>query len=191
MKYLKLAVIALFVLFSVNNTNAQEENNKWAISLGVNVVDFFPNGSDIGQRFEDFTGTGDWNMMSSISSLTVERYLSNGFSLQLAGGINQITNIDANGDTDDFYYSLGLNVKYDLNNLVGDTGWFDPFVYLGANYVNVASLGEAMLGLGGGFNVWVSDSLGFAFQTGGNYNFADKVRNHLQSSLGVVFKFGE
>lgn len=188
MKYLNLVIIALFVLFSISNANAQEENKKWAISLGVNVVDFFPNGSDIGQRFEDFTGSGDWNIMNSLSSLTLERSLNKGFSLQLAGAVNQITHIDVNGDADDFYYSLGLNVKYDLNNLVGDTGWFDPFVYLGGNYVNVASLGELMLGLGGGFNVWISDNLGFAFHTGGNYNFADKVRNHLQSSLGVVFK---
>ena len=34
-----------------------------------------------------------------------------------------------------FTMLLMLNVKYDLNNLVGDTSqWFDPYVYLGGGY---------------------------------------------------------
>ena len=39
MKNLKLAVIALFTLVSTYNVNAQDSNNPWAISIGVNAVD--------------------------------------------------------------------------------------------------------------------------------------------------------
>ena len=39
MKNIKLAVIALFTLVATYNVNAQDSNNPWAISIGVNVVD--------------------------------------------------------------------------------------------------------------------------------------------------------
>jgi len=39
MKNIKLAVIALFTLVSTYNVNAQDSNNPWAISIGVNAVD--------------------------------------------------------------------------------------------------------------------------------------------------------
>ena len=41
MKRLKLAVIALFTLVTVSNVSAQDENNPWAVSFGMNAVDFY------------------------------------------------------------------------------------------------------------------------------------------------------
>ena len=38
MKNIKLAVIALFTLVSTYNVNAQDSNNPWAISIGVNAM---------------------------------------------------------------------------------------------------------------------------------------------------------
>ncbi|MDP4599868.1 MAG: OmpA family protein, partial [Polaribacter sp.] len=93
-------------------------------------------------------------------------------------------------DSDALYYSLGANVKYDLNNLVGETGWFDPFVYLGGNFVSFDSNSEGMLNVGVGFNAWFNDAIGVTFQTGTNKGFSDQVTSHYQSSLGVVVKFG-
>ena len=37
---------------------------------------------------------------------------------------------------DELYWAIDANVKYDLNNLFGDTSWFDPYVYLGGGYTN-------------------------------------------------------
>ena len=190
MKRLKLAVIAVFALVMVSNINAQDENNPWAIGFGVNIVDFYTPGASIGDNLKDHLGNSDWNFLPSISRLTAEKYLNKGFSLQFAGSLNKIDHMFTEGDVDELYYSLGLNVKYDLNNLFGDTGWWDPFVGLGGNYVSVGDMKEGMLTTSAGFNVWFNDNLGLNFTTQSNFGFADKVQDHIQSSLGLVIKFG-
>ncbi len=190
MKRLRLAVIALFALMTVSNVNAQDENNPWAIGFGTNVVDFFQPNTDFSQDLEDYIGSSDWNFLPSISRITAEKYLDRGFSLQFAGSLNQIEEMNVEGDSDFLYYSLGLNVKYDLNHLFGNTGWFDPFVYLGGDYVSIDSEGEGMLNTGLGFNVWFNENIGLQFQSGAKYGFADKIQNHIQSSLGVNIRFG-
>ena len=189
MKQLKLAVIALFTLVTVSNVSAQDENNPWAIGFGVNIVDFY-GVSDFSNQVKDLLGNSDWNFLPSISRITAEKYLDKGFSLQFAGSLNKISTEIAKDDSDALYYSLGANVKYDLNKLVGETGWFDPFVYLGGNFVSFDSNSEGMLNVGVGFNAWFNDAIGVTFQTGTNKNFTDEVRSHYQSSLGVVVKFG-
>ncbi|QVY64157.1 OmpA family protein [Polaribacter sp. Q13] len=190
MKRLKIAVIALFTLVTVGNVNAQDENNPWVVGFGVNVVDFY-NGDDFSDQLEDLVGNGDWNILPSISRITGEKYLDKGFSLQLAGSLNKIEKYKNSDDAVDFlYWAVDAIVKYDVNNLVGQTGWFDPYVYLGGGYTSVDSTGEGMLNVGLGFNTWFNENLGLNFQTGTKKGFSDNVRSHYQTSLGLVIKFG-
>ena len=189
MKRLKIAVIALFAFVAVSNVNAQDENNPWAVSVGVNIIDFY-NGDDFSDQVKDMLGNSDWNFLPSISRISAEKYLDKGFTLQLAGSLNKIETLRAKDDSDFMYYNIGANVKYDVNNLIGETGWFDPFVYLGGAYVSADSEGEGMINGGLGFNAWFNDNLGLTFQTGTLKGFSDKVRAHYQSSLGLVIKFG-
>ena len=86
MKRLKIAVIALFALVTVANVNAQDSDNPWAISFGLNSVDF-RGGRSVKNLTKDYLGTGDWNTLPSISTLSVSKYLKDGFSLQLAGSV--------------------------------------------------------------------------------------------------------
>jgi OOP family OmpA-OmpF porin len=180
MKHLKMAVIALFALVAVSNVNAQDENNPWVVGFGTNIVDFS----------ESPVGESSWNFLPSISRFTAEKYLEKGFSLQFAGSLNKITTVSKEDDVDFLYYSLGANVKYDLNNLVGETSWFDPYVYLGGDFVSADSNSEGMLNVGAGFNTWFNDNIGLNFQTGAKKGFSDEVKTHFQSSLGLVVKFG-
>ena len=189
MKRLRIAVIALFALVMVSNANAQDSNNPWAVGFGVNLVDFY-NGSDFSEQIKDVLGNKDWNILPSISRITADKYLDKGFSLQLAGSINKITFLKSEDDSDFLYYSFGANVKYDLNNLFGETGWFDPFVYLGGSYVSADSQGEGMANIGFGFNTWLNQNLGLTFQHATITGFADKVNTHYQTSLGLSIKFG-
>ena len=48
MKYLKVALLALLLITGFSNVNAQDENNPWAIGVGVNAVDFYPPHSNAG-----------------------------------------------------------------------------------------------------------------------------------------------
>ena len=191
MKRLKIAVIALFALVAVSNINAQDENNPWVVGFGVNVVDFYLPDASITDNALDYIGNDDWNILPSISRISGEKYLDKGFSLQLSGSLNKIEIIDSSlNDFDFLYYSIDAIVKYDLNNLVGDTSWFDPYVYLGGGYVSVDGNGEGMVNTGVGFNTWFNDNLGLNFQTGSKFGFADDVVSHIQTSVGVVIKFG-
>jgi outer membrane protein OmpA-like peptidoglycan-associated protein len=190
MKRLKIAVIALFALIATSNVNAQDENNPWVVGFGMNIVDFY-GGDDFGDHVNDLFGSNDWNYVSSISRVSVEKYLEKGFTLQIAGTLNRITFDQVRDDSDFFYYSIGAAVKYDLNNLVGETSqWFDPYVYLGGDYVSANSTQEGMINLGVGFNTWFSDNLGLNFQHGTKKGFSDNVKTHYQTSLGLVVKFG-
>jgi len=189
MKHLKLAVIALFTLVTVSNVNAQDENNPWVVGFGINIVDVrIP--ITFGETLNDYIGSTDWNTLPSISRVSAEKYLEKGFTLQLAGSLNKITTVSSIDDSDFIYYAFDANVKYDLNNLFGETSWFDPYVYLGGGLTSMDSEKEIMMNAGIGFNLWVNDNLGFNFQSGAKRNFAGKVQDHFQHTFGVVIKFG-
>jgi hypothetical protein len=189
MKQLKLVMLALFALVTLGNVNAQDENNPWVIGFGLNTVDFY-NSSDFSDQINDLLGNKDWNVLPSISRISAEKYLADGFSLQLAGSMNKIESMTTKNDSDFFYFAIDANVKYDVNNLIGETAWFDPYVYLGGGYTSLDDSGEAMLNGGLGFNTWFNESVGLNFQTGTKKGFTSNVKAHYQTSLGLVIKFG-
>jgi len=191
MKKLKLAVLALFTLVAVSNVNAQDADNPWAFSLAVNAVDFdIHTGSD---QINDFLGMADWNISSSISKFTVEKYLDKGFTLQAAFSVNQLKDYGP-GAIDGKYFALDVNGKYDLNGLFGDTAWFDPYLLTGLSYTIVdfaaEDFSELMINVGYGFNFWLDDTVGITYQSMLKNNLSNKVENHWQHSIGVVFRFG-
>ncbi len=195
MKRLKLAVIALFALVTVSNVSAQDTNNPWAVTVGVNAVDVTGILPESTKFFEDFLGTGDWNLLPSISRVSAERFLSDGFTLQLAGSMNRITNVSVPNDADLTFYAVDANLKFDLDVLVdkifgGTTQYFNPFVYAGGAYVTLGEESEGMLNYGLGFNVWLSETVGLVYQGGTKEKFSDNIPTHFQHSLGVVVKFG-
>ena len=193
MKQIKLAMIALFTLMTVG-VSAQDSNNPWVVGFGVNAVDM-RGGRAFENLVKDGLGTADWNILPSISRISAEKYLNDGFTLQLAGSLNTIETGFDGKDVDYLYFAIDANVKYDLDPLVnmifnGTTQYFDPYVYLGGGYTSIDSEGTGMLNAGVGFNLWVNENLGLNFQTGAKHAFTDDVRDHFQHSIGLVFKFG-
>jgi outer membrane protein OmpA-like peptidoglycan-associated protein len=191
MKHLKLAMIALFTLVLVGSANAQDKNNPWVVGFGINSVDI-NDGGDVSNQFKDLFGSSDWNTLPSISRLSAEKYLEKGFTLQLAGALNKITTHLEKDDSDYLLWSVGALVKYDLNTLLGETGWFDPYVGVGGDYVQSAFDDESeLMGVGAlGFNVWFNDNIGLNFNHSNKLGFAKNVKSHYQNSLGIVIKFG-
>jgi len=91
MKILKIVVIALFTLSISGNVSAQDDNNPWVVGFGLNSVDMY-NGADTSDQFKDLFGSSDWNTLPSVSRISAEKYIEKGFTLQLAGTLNKITN---------------------------------------------------------------------------------------------------
>ncbi len=196
MKQVKLFMAAL-ALVAVFSANAQDKNNPWSIGLGVNVVDVRHYTTDMGVNFKDYIGPHDWNILPALSRITVGRYLDSGLSLQLAGSLNKITSLIDKDDSDRTYYSIDAMLNYDLNNLFGETGWFDPYIGLGADFHSLADIDNSAgtgtgLGVGGewGFNVWFNENIGLNFNSAYKHQFKPQGADVFQHYVGLVFKFG-
>jgi len=194
MKHLsKLLVVALLVV-GINNIHAQDENNPWQVSFGVNAVDVYPTGDFPGSSFgnEFFNATDHWNILPSLSYIGVSKYVGGGFSVGARGSINRI---DKWGDVevDDLsYYGLDGTIKYNfLKNTV-----IDPFVEIGGGYSWIDEIGAGNANGGIGFNVWFNDNIGLTVQTVYKHVFEDYADfqpaniTHFQHLVGLSIKFG-
>jgi outer membrane protein OmpA-like peptidoglycan-associated protein len=211
MKHLnKIAVAALMMLGL--STQAQDDNNKWAISFGVNAVDTRVSAAT---RLEDqlsqyFNAKDNWNILPSLSYVNVSRYVGSGFTFGVTGSVNRITKFvnprpfleggdyTVTNPGDLSYYAADAQLRYSLMNLIGSK-WFDPSVHLGGGYTwldDVASGGTVNGGLGVTF--WFVENVGLELKSTYKHSFDDRLErgmdgnmpSHMQHFAGLVFKFG-
>ena len=194
MKHLKVALLALLLITGFSNVNAQDNNNPWAIGFGVNAVDFYPTNSGLaghGGWLDEFSNADDhYNIVPSVTKLSVGRYLADGFSFQVAGTLNKITKIGDNEASDLSYFGVDGALNYDLNNLIGETAWFDPYASVGGGYTWLDEMGAGTFNGGLGFNIWFSDNLGLNIESKYKHTFDSNIVQHFQHSAGIVVKFG-
>jgi len=55
---------------------AQDENNPWVISLGVNAVDTYPVNTIDFVEIQDFYNPKNFNVLPTLTSLSVNRHIS-------------------------------------------------------------------------------------------------------------------
>ena len=188
MKNLSRLFFAMLLLLSFN-VKAQDSDNPWAIGIGINAVDFYPTGEDapLGGYFDEFFNYGDhYNVLPSLSSISVSRYLSDGFSLTVAGSLNKIEHYGDQSVDDLSYYGIDGTIKY--NFLKSST--FDPYLGVGGGYTWVDEIGAGTLNGTVGFNLWFSDNVGFSLQTSYKHAFEDYLSSHFQHTAGIIIKFG-
>jgi outer membrane protein OmpA-like peptidoglycan-associated protein len=194
MKHLKVAVLALLLITGFTNVNAQDKNNPWAIGIGTNAVDFYPTNPGIpghGSWFNEFGNANDhYNILPSISKLTVSRYLNDGFTFEVAGTLNRIKYDGDNSINNLAYYSVDGALKYDLNNLIGKTAWFDPYASVGGGYTWLGDMGTGTFNGGLGVNIWLSKNIGINVESKYKHTFDSNIVQHFQHSAGIIFKFG-
>ena len=196
-----LFVTVLLVCFST--TNAQDKNNPWAVSLGVNAVDPYPVGENLpqGDYFDEyFNVTDHWNILPSISRIAVSKYLSDGFTFTGSGALNRISKFGSNvnpvtgeettNKVDDLsYYSLDGMVSYSFMDLI-KSNKFDPYLGVGGGYTWLDDIGAGTLNGSLGVKYWVSENVAIEAQSTYKHSFEDYLPKHFQHSLGIVFKFG-
>jgi outer membrane protein OmpA-like peptidoglycan-associated protein len=173
MKHVKIALLALLLIVSYGTTNAQDKENPWMLTFGANAIDINGGDSDI----------------TIGPKMSLGRYLGKGFSLELASAVNEINRPWGSG-SDATFVGLDLNVKYDLNNAFGKTGWFDPFLFVGGGENWVGAEDGLGFNAGAGFNAWFSDHVGINV-TGGYKKVNTPVDfEMMQYSVGLAWKFG-
>ncbi len=198
MKNLSRLLFAMLLVLGYSNANAQDQNNPWQITIGVNAVDAYPSGDGglFSESFgeEYFNVTDHWNILPSLSTISVSKYLSDGFSFGLTGSLNKIdkwgdisTNPDVTNEVDDLsYYGLDGTIKYNFRE--GKT--FDPYAGLGGGYTWVDEVGAGTLNGTLGLNIWFGENIGLTIQTAYKHAFEDYLNSHFQHSAGLSIKFG-
>lgn len=183
-------MFAMLLVLVYSNANAQDKNNPWQITIGVNAVDAYPSGDGAPFSetvFSEYFNVGDhWNILPSLSSISVSKYLSDGFSFGVTGSINKI---DKWGDAsvDDLsYYAADGTIKYDF--LEGKT--IQPYLGIGGGYTWVDDIGAGTLNGTLGFNIWFSENIGLTVQSSYKHAFEDYLQTHFQHTAGISIKFG-
>ncbi len=184
MKKITLFFVLIFTA-ALSNLNAQDANNPWAIGFGANAI-HNPNNRT------DFLKTKQWNVIPSISKFSIARYLEDGFTFEVAGTLNEITKNNGTTIAAVTFVAVDGHIKYDINGLIGDTKWFDPYIFVGGGHTWVDNKGAGTFNAGAGMNLWVTNHIGFNFQTAGKRVFNNFIlnENHWQHSAGLVIKFG-
>ncbi|VAV82666.1 OmpA domain protein [hydrothermal vent metagenome] len=192
MKNLSRLMFALLLVIGYSNANAQDENNSWQFSFGVNVVDFYPTNQDapLGGYFDSFFDYKHYNIVTSLSTFTVSKYIGDDFSFGATGSIN---NIESFGDADleEGLSYIGVDgiIKYNLGSLL-NWNTFEPYLGIGGGYTWIDKIGAGTLNGTLGFNYWFSEHIGLTVQSTYKHSFEDYLVTHFQHSVGVSFKFG-
>ncbi|WP_296381836.1 OmpA family protein [Winogradskyella sp.] len=204
MKNLSRLFFVAVLLVSFSTSNAQDQNNPWAVAFGVNAVDFYPVGEDAprGDYFDEYFNAEDhWNILPSLSTVSVSRYLSDGFTFTATGSINRISKVGTNVDpvtgiqtgtaeVDDLsYFGIDGRVSYSFMDIV-KSKTIDPYLGVGGGYTWVDQIGAGTLNGTLGLNYWVSEKVGINVNSTYKHSFEDYLPKHFQHSVGVTFKFG-
>lgn len=194
-----LTCLAVFLCLAVWPISSQELKitskdsilqSSWIIGVGYNVVD--DSATPFGQDFLDIKNT--WNIVPYPATISVGRFFKNGLGVEAVGSYNRYkTGKIIDGEVNAAprnYYAIDGRLSYDLNRLIGETAWFDPYLSVGAGYSSIGSIGRTTGNAGFGFNTWFNDKWGLNFNTMGKWGLEEGSTKQLQHVAGVVHRFG-
>jgi len=190
-KNVTLAISALFLFLGTTTIKAQDAETTatekrtfgkwltetpWTVGFGANII------QDGGPLFKSSL----FGYAYFPATFTADKNLSwKGFSTQLA-----FTSTSLKPHS---FLSVDLNLKYDLNNLIGDTKWFDPYAISGVGiaYRDQTTYNKAYekntrptFAFGFGANFWLTQIMAINLQ--GQAKFTKD--NFLVAHAGLVFK---
>ncbi len=204
MKHLNKLLVAMLMLAGFSS-QAQDSNNPWAISFGVNAVDTRVSAaSSLENQFSEFFNFNDnWNVVPSLSFVNVSRYVGDNFSFGLTGSFNKITRfVNPRVNNEDFtvvnpgdleYYAVDAVVNYSFMSLIKSKK-IDPSVHIGGGYNWIGDdISAGTLNGGLGLTYWFNEFLGLSYRATYKQSFEDSrldMPSHMQHFAGLTFKFG-
>jgi OmpA-OmpF porin, OOP family len=207
MKHLN-KLFALLMLLGLSS-QAQDSNNKWAISFGVNAVDGgrVSAASKIEDQFSQFFDAQEyWNILPTVSYVNLSRNVGSNVSFGVTGSVNKITRFVSPIDptTNDYvvtnpgdlnYYAVDGIIKYSFMSLL-KSKVIDPSAHVGGGYTWLGDDARGGTVNGGlGLTLWLSEQVGLSYSATYKHSFdsresATSVPTHMQHFLGLTFKFG-
>ncbi|MBK5213164.1 MAG: OmpA family protein [Flavobacteriaceae bacterium] len=202
MKHLNRLLVAAILFMGIGVANAQDENNPWAVEVGMNAVDVYPAGLNDSQLlyqqngmrgdiFDEYFNANDhWNILPSVSKVAVSRYIGSGFVFTAAGTINRIDKMGDVAVNDLSYYGADGEIKYSFRKALGGS-WFDPSIGIGGGYTWIDDIGFGTGNAIAGVKFWFTDNIALNLQSTYKHAFEDAYGvTHFQHSAGIVFQFG-
>ena len=209
MKHLN-KLFALLMLLGLSS-QAQDSDNKWAISFGANAIDGARVSAADGvknQFSQYFDAKKYWSIIPSVSTVSVSRYVGDNFSFGVTGSVNKINKLVADRQEvgglsvynvtnpgDLMYYAVDGTVKYSFMSLL-KSKVIDPSAHVGGGYTWLGDASAGTINGGLGLTFWLSKQVGLSFQSTYKHSFDDTrvanvdVPTHMQHFAGLIFKFG-
>ena len=216
MKHLNKLFVAVMMVMGLSS-HAQDSNNPWAISFGANAVDTKTSAGGgnnwLDRHFsQPFAVKDNWNILPSVSYLSVSKYVGDNFSFGLAGSVNKIEKYvrfaptapghDSRGYVvsnpgDLMYYGIDATIKYSFMNLI-NSKVIDPSLSVGGGYTFFGDSSYGTLNPGAGLTFWFTENVGLELATKYKKSFGDRdlsattpdAPSHFQHTAGIIFKFG-
>ncbi|WKW47114.1 OmpA family protein [Myroides sp. JBRI-B21084] len=212
----QLKVFAAALLFAGTATQAQNADQPWAVTVGVNALDGGRSSvaTDFPDRFGQYFQTDNWSILPSASVLNVSRYLGANVSFGVTGSVNKMKKVVMSADSstidglfngqrtmagaDLMYYGVDGQFRYSIGGLLG-TKWFDPSVHVGGGYTFLGKASSGNVNGGLGLTLWFSENIGLNLSSTYKHQLEDEgvlraqnvsVPTHLQHTAGVTFRFG-
>jgi OmpA-OmpF porin, OOP family len=201
MKHLNKFIAAVFMVAGLGS-QAQNGNNPWAISLGVNALDggrVSAAESMQNQFSEYFNATDFWSISPAMSTLTVSKYVGDNFSFGVTGSFNKLTKFvgpkAANGDyvvtnPNLMYYAVDGVINYSFGKVFKG---LEPTAHFGGGYTFLGDNSAGTLNGGLGLNLWLSETVALSYRTTYKHSFEDirtVMPSHVQHFAGLTFVFG-
>jgi hypothetical protein len=208
MKHLNKIIIAV-VLFAGLNTQAQDSNNPWAVSFGVNALDTKTSAGGgknwlDGHLSQPYKIKDNWNVLPTISYVGVTRYLGDNFSVGISGSLNKVSKYvtatnsgyTVTNPGDLMYYGIEGLVKYSFKSAIKSEK-FDPTISLGVGYSSLDKVTYQTITPAVGVVYWATKTIGFEYSTKYVKSYEERAilkaanaPSMIQHSLGLVIQFG-
>ena len=183
--------LVILLLLSISFTHAQDKNNNWQLSFGVNAVDL---DADTKTKIPEFLDADKyWNISKSpVSYVSLSKYLENNISFGLSGSFSTISKYVPsaaanNGNPTNEFLAVDAMFKYDLSD-VFTVGKFEPFLGIGPGYTWFEDQKYLTGNLSLGMDYWFSEVFGLTFMADFKNNY-DDIRDSLKYDEGGTMRW--
>ena len=156
--------------------------------VGMNIVD--DSDDRTGKVFDLKSG---WNFAPYPSRLSLGKYWRSGLGVEGIASYNHYKKGKIVGGSPlpegKNYWALDARLSYDLRKIIGDNGWFDPYVGVGLGVNTAVGQTRATYNAIFGSRFWFSDRWGVDFNTTGKWSMNPDLTDHIQHAAGVVYRF--
>ena len=210
MKHFNKIVVATMMILGLSS-NAQDSNNPWALSFGVNAIDTRTDAGGGSNWFDrhfsqPFKVKDNWNILPSVSYIGLSKYVGDNFSFGVSGSLNKIDKFVTYNPTSGYvtsnpgglmYYGIDATIKYSLQSVI-KSKVIDPSLSVGGGSSFLGDASYGTINTGAGVTFWFSENVGLELTTKYKKSYGERVDENgtpdapsfFQHTAGLVFKFG-